>query len=91
MDKSLVHLQGRTPLWLACDAGHADQVEVLLAAGADVNAKSFPHEKYQILMGVSNPGSPVIALFSLRRVRSCRGIAFQCADCSNDCSTPSAA
>lgn len=57
-------LQGRTPLWLACDAGHADEVEVLLRAGADVNAKSFPHEKYQVLMGVSNLyplQSPLIA------------------------------
>lgn len=53
VDKLLVPLQGRTPLWLACDAGHADQVEVLLGAGADVDAKSFPHKKYQILMGVS--------------------------------------
>ena len=66
-----MNLQGRTPLWLACDAGHADQVEVLLGAGADVNAKSFPHEKYQILMGVSMPSSPITALFSLRGVRSC--------------------
>lgn len=54
-DKTMVCLQGRTPLWLACDAGHADAAQVLLRAGAEVNAKSFPHEKYQVLMGVSNP------------------------------------
>lgn len=47
-----VHLQGKTPLWLACDAGRADHVEVLLGAGADVHAKTFPYEKYQIWMGV---------------------------------------
>lgn len=58
-DKTLVRLQGRTPLWLACDAGHADEVQVLLRAGADVNAKSFPHEKYQVLMGVSKPSTPL--------------------------------
>lgn len=55
-------VQGRTPLWLACDAGHADHVEVLLGAGAEVDAKSFPHKKYQILMGVRTSSRPVPSL-----------------------------
>lgn len=57
-------LQGRTPLWLASDVGHADSVEALLKARADKNSAAFlrPTKSFR---GVRSSSTPEPSLSSM--------------------------